>query len=194
MNKEIINRLIENYDKKQLRELIAYIVSENELAEELLLDYCQRKESDVKTDNHTLIIESKIKQYWKSATRIIEEFDMYGGGSESDEDDAYGMLENMMKLLEDNEVSWIVRKEILDGMLGFVASDNSGFTDYLMDIAVIMCTNRQEKIYLADFLIENANSYYRGLAAKLYLENGEEQKFVESKKANLQYGSDYLEF
>ena len=78
-------------------------------------------------------------------------------GLESDEDDAYGMLENMMKLLEDNEVSWIVRKEILDGMLGFVASDNSGFTDYLMDIAVIMYTNRQEKIYLADFLIENAN-------------------------------------
>ena len=193
MNKKIINHLIENYDKKQLRELIAYIVSANELAEELLLDYCQRKESDVKTDNHTLIIESKIKQYWKSAARIIEEFDMYGGGPESDEDDAYGMLENMMKLLEDNEVSWIVRKEVLDGMLGFVASDNSGFTDYLMDIAVIMCTNRQEKIYLADSLIENANSYYRGLAAKLYLENGEEQKFVESKNANLQYGSDYLE-
>ena len=193
MDKKIINRLIGDYDKKQLRELIAYIVSANELSEDLLLDYCQRKESDVKTDNHTLIIENKIKQYWKSAARIIEEFDMYGGGPESDEDDAYGMLENMMKLLEDNEVSWIVRKEILDGMLGFVASDNSGFTDYLTDIAVIMCTNRQEKIYLADFLIENANSYYRGLAAKLYLENGEEQKFVESKKANLQYGSDYLE-
>lgn len=193
MDKKIVNRLIENYDKKQLRELIAYIVSANELAEELLLDYCQRKESDVKTDNHTLIIENKIKQYWKSAARIIEEFDKYGGGPESDEDDAYGMLENMMKLLEDNEVSWIVRKEILDEMLGFVASDNSGFTDYLMDIAVIMCTNRQEKIYLADFLIENANSYYRGLAARLYLENGEEQKFVESKMANLQYGSDYLE-
>ena len=91
----------------------------------MLLDYCQRKESDVKTDNHTLIIESKIKQYWKSAERIIEEFDMYGEGPESDENDAYRMLENMMKLLEDNEVSWIVRKEILNRMLEFVTSDNS---------------------------------------------------------------------
>ncbi|MDE7178687.1 MAG: hypothetical protein K2O59_12825 [Lachnospiraceae bacterium] len=180
MNK--INRLIGNYDKKQLRELIAYIVSANGLAEELLLDYCQRKESDVKTDNHTLIIESKIKQYWKSAERIIEEFDMYGGGSESDEDDAYGMLENMMKLLEDNEVSWIVRKEILNRMLEFVTSDNSGFTDYLRDIADIMCTNRQEKIYLADFLIENANSYYRGLAAKLYLKTVKSRNLLKVRR------------
>lgn len=193
MDNKTINKLIGKFDKKQLQELITYIVSVNEQAKVQLLDYCQKKEANVKADNHALIIESKIQQYWKTAAEIIEEFDMYGGGPESDEDDACDALESMMKLLEDNEVSWIVRKEILDEMLGFVASDNSGFTDYLMDIAVNMCTNKQENIYLADSLIENANSYYRGLAAKIYLENGEEQKFVEGKKANLQYGSDYLE-
>lgn len=118
---------------------------------------------------------------------------MYGGGPESDEDDAYAALEDIAKLMEDNEVSWSVRKEILDQMLDFVQSDNSGFTDYLMDIAVIMCKNKQENLYLADFLTEKANSYYRGVAARIYLENGEDQKFIENKKANLQYGSDYLE-
>lgn len=60
---------------------------------------------------------------------------MYGGGPESDEDEVCDMLEKMTVLLEDNEISWIVRKEILDEMLGFVAIDNSGFGDYLMDIA-----------------------------------------------------------
>ncbi len=118
---------------------------------------------------------------------------MYGGGPESDEDEACDMLEKMTVLLEDNEISWIVRKEILDEMLGLVAIDNSGFGDYLMDIAVMMCTNKQENIYLADFLIENANSYYRKVAADIYLENGEEQKYIDIKKANLQYASDYLD-
>lgn len=193
IDKKTIISLLGKFDKKQLQELIVYIVNADESAKELLLDYCQKKAADVNTDNHTLIIESKMRQYWKKAAQIIEEFDMYGGGPEADEDVAYTTLEEMANLLEDNEVSWIVRKEILDEMLGFVSSDNSGFTDYLMDIAVIMCINRQESIYLADFLIENANSYYRGLAAKIYLENGEEQKFIESKKANLHYGSDYLE-
>lgn len=73
---------------------------------------------------------------------------MSGGGPEADENAAYTALEKMAKLLEDNEVSWIVRKEIFDEMLGFVSSDNSGFTDYLMDIAVIMCINKQENINL----------------------------------------------
>lgn len=193
MDNKTINRLIGKFDKKQLQELIKYIVSANDSAKELLLDYCQKKESDAKADNHALIIESKIQQYWKKAAEIVEEFDMYGGGPETDEDDAYAALEKMAKLLEDNEVSWIVRKEILDEMLGFVASDNSGFTDYLMDVAFIMCTNKQENIYLADFLVKNANSYYRRLAADIYLENGEDQKYIESKKVNLEYASDYLE-
>lgn len=193
MDKKTINKLIGAFDKKQLQELITHMVSTSETAEKLLLDFCHAKEADVKTDNHALIIENKIRKYWQKAAEIIDEFDCYGGGSECDEDEAYEMLENMAKLLEDNEVSWTLRKEILDELLGFVASDNSGFTDYLMDIAFVMCTSKEENLYLADFLIKKANSYYRGLAAQIYLKNGEEQKFIESKKANLEYGSDYLE-
>lgn len=94
MDNRTVNKLIGKFDKKQLQELILYIVSVNEPAKERLLDYCQKRESKTKTDNLAQILESKIKQYW---------------------------------------------------------------------------------------------------AAKIYLENGEEQKFVESKKANLHYGSDYLE-
>ena len=193
MDKNTIKRLIGKFDKKQLQELIFYMVSVNESAGEAVLDYCQKKDLGARTDNHTFIIENKVRQHWNSAAQIIQEFDSYGGGPESDENDAYYELEAMEKLLKDNEVSWIVRKEILDQMLQFVASDNSGFTEYLMDIAVIMCTNKQENLYLADFLIENASSYYRTIASNIYLQNGEEQKFIESKKANLKYGSDYLE-
>lgn len=193
MDRKTINKLIDQYDKKQLQELVIYIVGDNESAGDRLLEYCREKEPKVKTDNHMLIIENQIRQHWKKAGKIIEKFDMYGGGPESEEEDACYELETMAKLLEDNEVSWSVRKEILEQMLDFVASDNSGFTDYLMDIADIMCKNKQEKMYLADFLVKYANSYYQGLAANIYLANGEEQKYLESKKANLQYGSDYLE-
>lgn len=194
MEKEIINRLIEKFDKKQLQELVFYLVSENALAEESLLDYCHKKNSKNSATDHTLIAENKIRKHWEKASKIIEKFDMYGGGPESEEEKAYYELEAMTEMFEENkEVSWLIKKEILDQMLRYVASDNSGFTDYLMDIALMMCTNKQENIYLADYLMEHANYYYRGIASRLYLENGEEQKFIESKKANLKYGSDYLE-
>lgn len=194
MDSETIKRLIEKFDKKQLQELVLYIVNKNAFAEETLLDYCHKKDSETRTANHTLIIESKMRKHWNNASKIIGEFDMYGGGPESEEEEAYNELEAMVKVFEENdEVSWLVRKEILDQMLYYVASDNSGFTDYLMDIAFMMCKSKQENIYLADFLIENANSYYRGIASRIYLQNGEEQKFIKSKSANLKYGSDYLE-
>lgn len=193
MDKNTVIKLIGQFDKKQLQELVAYLVSTNALAEEALLDYCQKQAGDVETGGNTLIIETRIQQYWKKAAKIIEEFDEYGGGPKAEEEKAYDALEDMEKLLEENEVSWAVRKEVLDQMLRFAASDNSSFTDYLMDIALVICVNRQESLYLADFLMGVESSYYRGVAARLYLENGEEQKFVESKKANLLYGSDYLE-
>lgn len=95
MDKNTINRLIGKFDKKQLLELIFYVISVNDSAGEAVLDYCQKKDLESKTDNHTFIVEKKVRQHWKKAAQIIEEFDMYGGGPETDEDDACYELEAM---------------------------------------------------------------------------------------------------
>lgn len=193
MDKKTVNTLVGKFNQEQLKDLIYYMVSRSEQAQQALLDYCQKKEADMKSENHDLIIESQLRQHWRKASEIIEQFDMYGGGPEDDEDEAYDELGIMDTLFQNNKVSWDVRKEILDEMLDFVASDNSGFTDSLMDVALLMCLTKEEKLYLADCLSHNGNSYYRGLAANIYLENGEDQKFLDNKKANLLYSSDYLE-
>lgn len=190
MDDKTLSQFIVKYDKKQLINLVCYIVKGNQAGQQALLDYCQKNSTP---DNHILIIEMQIRQHWNKAAAIIQEFDMYGGGSESDEDDAYSELGKVMELLKNNVTSWDVRKSVLDDMLELVASDNSGFTDFLVDIAVIMCTNREENLYLAEYLGKYGNFYYKGLAARMFLNNGEDEKFLESKKANLKYGSDYLE-
>ncbi len=100
----MINKLIEKFDKNSCRKLITYLVSVNKSVGETLLDYCQKKDAATKTNNHILIIESKVRQHWKKASKIIEEFDMYGGGSEYDEEDACSELEAIVNLLEGNEV------------------------------------------------------------------------------------------
>ena len=95
-----------------------------------------------------MIIEKQIDRHWSKAREIIADFDSYGGGPESDEEDAYDELDKMRQLLENNEVAWAVRKKVLDEMLEFVASDNSGFTDYLVDIAVDMCARTRRRRYI----------------------------------------------
>lgn len=190
MYDKTLNQLIDKYDKKQLIDLVGYIVNRSEAGQQALLDYCQKNSTP---DNYILIVEKQIRQHWNKAAAIIQEFDMYGGGRESDEDDAYRELEKVVEFFKNNATSWEIRKSVLDEMLEFVASDNSGFTDYLMDIAVIMGTNKEEDMYIAEYLEKYGNLYYKDMAARIFLNNGEDEKFLESKKANLKYGSDYLE-
>lgn len=47
MDKKMINRLIEKFDEKQLRELIIYIAGKNEATKETLLNYCKEKDAEI---------------------------------------------------------------------------------------------------------------------------------------------------
>lgn len=46
------------------------------------------------------IVEEQINNCWQVASEIIEEFDMYGGGPEEEENRACEELEKMQELLE----------------------------------------------------------------------------------------------
>lgn len=193
MDCKTVQQLIKNYTKPQLQELVGYMAGRSEGAQQALLDFCQKKEEGKEAGNHALIIEKQITRHWSKAREIIADFDAYGGGPESYEEDAYDELEKMGLLMENNEVPWAIRKEVLDEMLEFVASDNSGFTDYLVDIAVDLCKSKEETLYLADFLAQYSSSYYSKFASKLYLEWGEDEKFLKNQMAHLEYASDYME-
>lgn len=193
MDNKTVQQLIRNYTKSQLQELVGYMAGRSEGAQQALLDFCQKKEEGKETGNHALIIEKQIAKHWSKAREIIADFDAYGGGLESDEEDACDELEKIGQLMRNNEVPWAVRKKVLDEMLEFVASDNSGFTDYLVDISVELCKGKEETLYLADFLAQYGNSYYSKFASKLYLEWGEDEKYLKNQMACLEYASDYME-
>lgn len=191
MDEATLKRLIGNLDKEELIKVIGVLVNASEEAGQELLDYCQKYATE---ENKNFVIEKQLKQHWKKAYPIIQSSNMYGGCSESEENDAYYEMSIMDDLLEKkNGITWEVRKEILDELLECVAEDNSGFTDYIVDLALNMCYAKEEVIYLADFLIVHGNSYYKNLASSIYREVGEGQKYLASKKAQLKYGSDYLD-
>lgn len=192
MDKNTVRQLIDHYTKEELQELVIYLTDKSETTQQRLLDFCQRKE-DVKSDNFSLIIEKQICVHWSKARKILAEFDRYGGGPEWEEDIACEELNKVAELLKNRKVAWTTRRQVLDEMLFFVASDNSGFTDYLVDMAVDMCATVEEKRYLADFLVQKGNSYYQKVAGMIYRECGEDEKFLEYQKAHMEYAGDYVE-
>ena len=191
MDATTLKKLIGNLDKKELIKIIGIIANSSDVAEQKLLDYCHKYAVE---ENKNIIFEKQLKQHWKKSYSIIQMANMYGGCPDSDEEDAYDEMSIMEDLIEKNhDISWLVRKEVLDELLEQIAEDNSGFTDYMVDLTVKLCYSKEERLYLADFLSMNGSSYYKEFASRIYREIGENQKYLVSRKAQLNYGSDYLD-
>ncbi|MDO4765373.1 MAG: hypothetical protein Q4A29_04895 [Eubacteriales bacterium] len=193
MDKATIKNLIEKLNHDERMDLIMRMASLSETAQNVLLDFCMQNEKNKKSANYILIVEQRLMQYWREAESIIAEFDCYGGGCEGEEEIAYDLLEQMIELIENNTLPWPVRKSLLDDIIDWIYSDNSGFSDYLIDLIFLLCVKKQEKKYMADLLSKARNSYYKDMAANTYLEIGEDEKFLQIREENLEYASDFVQ-
>ncbi|GAU77718.1 hypothetical protein [Fusibacter sp. 3D3] len=189
MDKRMLNELIGKMPKKSLIEMIEIMIRFNSAAEQELLDYCQ---NHALSENKNMINQKQIQKHWSKAYRIIDNSNTYGGCSEEDEETACDEMDAILNLVRENIASWECRKEVIDGMLEQIAFDNSGFTDMLVDSAMEICKDEIEKEYFADHLARIGGNYYKGFAASIFRSLGKEDKFLETQKANLIYGSDYL--
>lgn len=189
MDEKTIMESIGKLEKEELLKIIGLMAEVSGSAKRALVNYCR---VNVKAkDGQSL--DEQLLQHWKKAQPTVEMFNTCGGGSKSDEDDILEELGIMKDLLGKGEISWKVRKEILDELLEEVASDNSGLTDVLVELAVKMCVTGEEKIYLADFLADYGNSFYKNFASELYTENSKEDRKAEPAVSGPVSSSDYME-
>lgn len=189
MDKKTVDKMLESADRKDLIEIISKISKGNYKAEEVIIDWCKRNNKKYQKK----AIEIELDKFWKQAGTIISEFNQYGGGPDSEDEQACDNLWKMEKIVTTYDISWEQRREILDGMLEELNIGNSGFDDILIEVSEAFCQNEEETRYLADVLTKGNSSYYKNYAARLYQSIGDEDQFLETKLNNLQYASDYLE-
>lgn len=187
MDKKTATTLLGGMSQEELIKVIIKLANYSEKGERWLLEYC-RKNSD--KENLTLITEKQLLGYWRNAEDIIYECNCYGGGPR--EDEGYDELYAMQQLVKKYDISWELRKEIIDGMMEQFKIGNSGFDDSLVDTALDFCKTKDEKLYLAGLLNEFGGEYYKGFAANMYLQLGKEDAFVEVQQNSLRYGADYI--
>jgi len=185
MNKnKTIERLIHNKPEAQLKELIFGLCKQFPDAYEYLLRWGKGEGAD--DINEELAVE-----YWEKAESIIDEFNQYGGGSDYEENEAYAYLESLEGLIP--MLSWKRRQKIMDDMLVQYFRGNSGFDDILTDTCFKLCKEHEEWLYLAEQLIERGGNWDKRLVMNIYKIIGADEKFLELRKRELRYGSDYFE-
>lgn len=181
--------MLEGATKQDFIEIISNMSVFSTDAEQIVIDWCKGNNEK----NKMYAIEIELNNLWMKAREVISEFNIYGGGPDSDEDDAVDYLWRIESHVKKQKVSWDVRVQILDEMLEEFNIGNSGFDDLLIDIASSLCKTKEEKMYLADALADGNNDYYRGYAANLYKSIGDNEKFLETNLHNMRYGSDYVD-
>ena len=148
MEKKKVSELLKNADRETFIDIIAKMSEHGPESEKVIKDWHKRNSEKY----HKKAVAGELEECWEEARAVISEFNEYGGGPESDEEEACDHLWRMDELVKEHDIDWEDRVEILDEMLEEFYEGNSGFDDILIDVASSFCKSEQEQRYLADKL------------------------------------------
>jgi len=136
--------------------------------------------------------ENQILRYWSDAIEIISKVNTADGCSKQEEEKAGYLLADILRLIQAHEITWTVRKIMVDQMLLELA-DNLLFSDTMLVTAEKICLTLAEKEYFATRLAEMDDRFFCHEAVKIYREIGDYESAIRIKKANLETDYNYVE-
>lgn len=186
-DREFFENLLNNFDKNRLIELIEQLRWKNMNLDAQILEWArENKKSDDKAIEINLL-----KEYWEVVYDIVDSANDYGGSSLSEDEEVFFKLSYITEIVQKNDLPWSVRGELVDDILEQFNRSNSGFEDSLIDLAVELCQNEKEELYLADCLAEGPNPFYTDLAADIYQKHGKDEAFLQVTLDNLEFTHGY---
>jgi len=196
--KTALEELLDAADTKILRQLVALLTAGRPQASRECLEFLEkhaRLEPSVKAraqaDVEIGIKSEEAWNLWWDVFPDLSDMDELGGAGYETENHVGEQLYDLAKKLDSDKIQRETRQEILEEVLPFIKSENSGMVDELYDIAYAACRTRDERLYLAqsfetlgpDWAVENARRIYR--------EIGDREKYLELRLQKMKLGSDF---
>ena len=128
---------------------------------------------------------------WWELYPDLEELDDCGGGDNGTEDHVADLLDEIQKKLANAKVGERVRRELLDEVLPFIKSGNTGLDDPLYDLAYATCYSDENWRHLAQMLEAMNKEWPTDHARRIYRKLGDRAKYLELWHKKLVYGGDY---
>jgi hypothetical protein len=132
-----------------------------------------------------------IMSIWAELLPDLEDLDAYGGGPYGVEDQVWELLYEITKRLTSKKVNETYRREILDSVLPFIKSGNSGAGDALDELAYAACYSATELRYLAESLEAMHDDWQTRNARNIYRQIGDHNKYLELRLKYMKVGADY---
>ncbi len=147
-------------------------------------------------DDKQQIYEEEFNNHFGRACEILEEFNQYGGGPEDEENEVYSELEEIKELFQQQKLNAKLKLEFFEKIFFYYDWNNSGLSDMVMDVVFEIASEDEDWRYIIKKLEakKQDSGWRKEMIAGIYknhLKN--EEKYLELREKNLEYGSDYYD-
>lgn len=130
---------------------------------------------------------------WDELEPDLEELDTRGGGDEEQEDQVDYLLGQVIEKLAEGQVPREDRRALLDEVIPYIASGNSGMDDSLYDVAYAACYDDEDLRDLAGRLEALEKPWPLEHARRIYRRIGDRDKYLALRALKMEYGPDYYD-
>lgn len=128
---------------------------------------------------------------WGELAPDLDELDDYGGGDYSLADHVSDLLIEILKKLSTNKVPSEYRTELLNEVLSYIQSSNSGLDDDLYDVAFACCYTDDDLRQLAVALEKMGSDWPIDNARRIYRKIGDNEKYLALRSLKMDVGADF---
>jgi hypothetical protein len=128
---------------------------------------------------------------WNELEPDLSELDEYGGGDYGIMDHVGELLEQICTHLDKKNIPPDYRSNILDFVLPYIKSGNSGMDDNLYDVAYSACYDDDDLLGLAKSFEDMQGDWQIDHALRIYRKIGRRDEFLALRKRKMIVGADY---
>lgn len=189
MEKSLKN-LINKADKQILEKLI---INLTDTSNEVLVECLEflGKKLDLNESEKESVSSYKCMAIWNQIQWKIEEFDDYGGGDEQAYEEVGGKIYEIIDELENKQTVKHIRIDLVEEIFPYIESGNAGLDDELHALVNAACYDEEDFRLLAQKYEKSKNKWNHNRAMRIYRKIGDDDKYLEMRKADLKYGNDY---
>lgn len=125
---------------------------------------------------------------------VLEEHNQYGGGEETEEDEVYEALDDIVQLFRENKLNRQLQQDFIDKMFHYYDWGNSGMNDMLWQAIYDICDTRDDWLYVIDKLQKKDDDYRKSLIMDIYKDKlHNEEEYLRLRQQDLKHGMDYYD-
>ena len=132
-----------------------------------------------------------VRTLWEELEPDLAELDECGGGPHDVEDNVGDLLYDLSEKLKKKGIPKECRRDMVEEVLPYLKSRNSGMEDALYEVAYAACHDDEDWRNLAERLESLPEDWPKDHARRIYCKLGDRKKYLTLRLGDMKYGADY---